>query len=255
MVAVTHAAPQAAAPQAVNAWLDSLTPVYTATDRSRFATAYETARDAFGDLRHAEGERLIDRALGTAGILAAQRLDPDSLTSALLVGLPNVPAYDDARVVTAFGADVSTLIGGVARMDVVHAAADANAGADSQQRSAQAENLRKMLLAMVEDIRVVLIKLAERTQALRFLMNGDERLRREAAREVMDIYAPLANRLGLWELKWELEELSLSALETVEYKQVAKLIDERRLDRERYIREVPTVLRGELAAVDLNADL
>src|SRR6478672_11552445 len=255
MVAVTHAAPQAAVPQAVNAWLDTLAPVYTEADRGRFATAYETARDAFGDLRHADGERLIDRALGTASILAAQRLDPDSLTAALLVGLPNVAGYDEARVVAAFGADVATLIGGVARMDVVHAAADAGAGADSQQRSAQAENLRKMLLAMVDDIRVVLIKLAERTQALRFLMNGDERLRREAAREVMDIYAPLANRLGLWQLKWELEDLSLRALEPVEYKRIAKLIDERRLDRERYIREVLSLLRRELAAVDLDADL
>ena len=83
MVAVTHAAPQAAAPQAVGAWLDTLAPVYTDADRSRFASAYEMARDAFGDARHAEGERLIDRALGTAGILAAQRLDPDSLTAAL----------------------------------------------------------------------------------------------------------------------------------------------------------------------------
>src|SRR6478735_11041870 len=103
MVAVTHAAPQAAAPQAVNAWLDSLTPVYTATDRSRFATAYETARDAFGDLRHAEGEPLIARALGTAGILAAQRLDPDSLTASLLVGLPASAKYEHDSVTAAFG--------------------------------------------------------------------------------------------------------------------------------------------------------
>src|SRR6478672_10570806 len=255
MVAVTHAAPQAAVPQAVNAWLDTLAPVYTEADRGRFATAYETARDAFGDLRHADGERLIDRALGTASILAAQRLDPDSLTAALLVGLPNVAGYDEARVVAAFGADVATLIGGVARMDVVHAAADAGAGADSQQRSAQAENLRKMLLAMVDDIRVVLIKLAERTQSLRFLMNGDELLRRAAAREVMDIYAPLANRLGLWQLKWELEDLSLRAIEPAEYKRIARLIDERRLDRERYIREVLALLRRELTAVDLDADV
>src|SRR5678816_4775382 len=99
----------------------------------------------------------------------------------------------------------------------------------------RAENLRKMLLAMVDDIRVVLIKLAERTQSLRFLMNGDERLRREAAREVLDIYAPLANRLGLWQLKWELEDLSLRAIEPAEYKRIARLIDERRQDRERYI--------------------
>jgi len=255
MVAVTHAAPQAAAPQAVSAWLAALAPVYTDADRSHFASAYETARNAFGDARHPEGERLIDRSLGTAGILAAQRLDPDSLTASLLVGLPNVAGYDERRVIADFGADVATLINGVARMDVVHAAVDANAGADSQQRSAQAENLRKMLLAMVDDIRVVLIKLAERTQSLRFLMNGDERLRREAAREVLDIYAPLANRLGLWQLKWELEDLSLRAIEPAEYKRIARLIDERRLDRERYIREVLALLRKELAAVDLDADV
>src|SRR5689334_6341836 len=189
MVAVTHAAPQAAAPQAVRAWLDSLADVYTDTDRARFAAAHEIAREALGDAQNADGEPMLARALGTAGILAAQRLDPDSLTSALLIGLPALDDYDERRVVSEFGTDVATLIGGVARMNSVHALA----AAESDQRAVQAENLRKMLLAMVEDIRVVLIKLAERTQALRFLMTGYEVQRRNAAREVMDVYAPLAN--------------------------------------------------------------
>ncbi len=92
------------------------------------------------------------------------------------------------------------------------------AGSTPAERAAQAENLRKMLLAMVEDIRVVLIKLAERTQALRYLIGGDEALRRQAAREVTDLFAPLANRLGVWQLKWELEDLSLRALEPAVYK-------------------------------------
>jgi GTP pyrophosphokinase len=195
---------------------------------------------------------MLARALGTAGILAAQRLDPDSLTSALLIGLPARADYDERPVVSEFGADVATLIGGVARMDSVHALA---AGAQSEQRAVQAENLRKMLLAMVDDIRVVLIKLAERTQALRFLMSGDEARRREAAREVMDIYAPLANRLGLWQLKWELEDLSLRALEPTEYKRIARLIDERRLDRERYIGQVVTLLRNELDSIGISAEV
>jgi GTP pyrophosphokinase len=240
MVAITHAAPQAAAPQAVGAWLDSLAPVYTAADRSRFAAAYDAARAGFGDARNTDGERLIERALGTAGILAAQRLDPESLTAALLVGMPTAGGYDERRLAAAFGADVVTLVNGVARMDAVHALAS---GGDGPQGHAQAENLRKMLLAMVEDIRVVLIKLAERTQSLRFLMNGDEALRRSAAREVMDIYAPLANHLGLWQLKWELEDLSLRATEPAEYQRIARLIDERRLDRERYIGGVVALLR------------
>jgi GTP pyrophosphokinase len=252
MVAVTHAAPQAAAPHAVSAWLDSLATVYTDADRARFAAAYDMARAALRDLRHAEGEPLIERALGTASILAAQRFDADSLTASLLVGLPGVEGYDERRVAAAFGPDVAALLGGVTRMDSVHALA---IGADSHQRAVQAENLRKMLLAMVGDIRVVLIKLAERTQALRFLMNGDATQRASVAREVMDVYAPLANRLGLWQLKWELEDLSLRALEPNEYKRIARLIDERRADRERYIREVVSLLDRELAAVGLAAEV
>jgi GTP pyrophosphokinase len=166
--------------------------------------------------------------------------------------LPNVAGYDAQRIVGEFGANVEALVSGVARMDSVHAQAS---GADSHQRAVQAENLRKMLLAMVSDIRVVLIKLAERTQALRFLTSGSESGRRAVAREVMDVYAPLANRLGLWQLKWELEDLSLRALEPVEYKRIARLIDERRADRERYIRDVMSLLRRELAAVGLAADI
>jgi len=252
MVAVTHAAPQAAAPQAVGAWLESLSPVYSNADRERFAAAYEFARQALGDLRGADGEPLIARALGAAGILAAQGLDPDSLTAALLIGLPEAPGYERDRVVATFGADVATLVEGVARMNSVQALA---IGADGEQRAAQAENLRKMLLAMVEDIRVVLIKLAERTQALRHLMGSEGGGRRVAAREVMDVYAPLANRLGIWQLKWELEDLSLRALEPDEYQRIARLIDERRLDRERYIRDVIATLQRELAAAGLAADV
>ena len=252
MVAVTHAAPQAAAPQAVAAWLSSLAPVYTDADRERFAAAYEMARARFGDARGPDGEPLIETALGAATILAAQRLDPDSLTAALLLGLPGVPGFDAAAIEAAFGEDVATLVVGAARMDSVHAVA---AGADAHERALQAENLRKMLLAMVEDIRVVLIKLAERTQAMRWLMTGDEARRRAVAREVIDVYAPLANRLGVWQLKWELEDLSLRALEPDEYRRIARLLDERRLDRERYIENVLAVLKRELAEVGLAAEV
>jgi GTP pyrophosphokinase len=252
MVAVTHAAPQTAAPQAVQAWLDALSSVYGDADRERFAAAYRMASEAVGELRGGDGERLIERAIGTAGILAAQRLDPDSITAGLLVGLPDASGYDRERVTAAFGEDVATLVDGVARMSSVHALA---VGADSQQRAMQAENLRKMLLAMVGDIRVVLIKLAERTQALRYLMGTATGDPRASAREVMDVYAPLANRLGLWQLKWELEDLSLRALEPDEYKRIARLLDERRLDRERYIRDVVATLRRELEAAGLAADV
>ena len=177
MVAVTQAAPQAAAPQAVGAWLDSLAPVYTDADRERFAAAYEMARERVGDARGADGEPLIERALGTAGILAAQRLDPDSLTASLLVGLP---------VVGRVRADASPRHSAPTSRRSSRASRGWTRCRRGRRRRraaarAQAENLRKMLLAMVEDIRVVLIKLAERTQALRYLdhrRRGRRRTRR-----------------------------------------------------------------------------
>ena len=252
MITATRAAPQAAAPQAVATWLDALPPVYTEADRSRFASAYALAQERLADARADDGEALIERALGTATIVAAQALDPDSITAALLHPLPGRPGFDATTIESRFGHDVANLIIGVAKMDSVRATA---AGADAAERAAQAENLRKMLLAMVEDIRVVLIKLAERTQALRWLMIGDEARRRAVAREVTDVYAPLANRLGVWQLKWELEDLSLRALEPAEYRRIALLLDERRADRERYIDTVVAELGRELAAAGVRAEV
>ncbi|HJU22279.1 MAG TPA: bifunctional (p)ppGpp synthetase/guanosine-3',5'-bis(diphosphate) 3'-pyrophosphohydrolase [Casimicrobiaceae bacterium] len=249
MVAVTHAAPRA-----LGAWLDSLSSIYGDADRERFLAAYEVAQERVGGAATDDGEPWMARALGTATILAAQRFDPDSITAALLIGLPASGQYERDRIASAFGPDVATLVEGVARMNSVQTAPVTGT---SEQRTAQAENLRKMLLAMVEDIRVVLIKLAERTQALRYLMASSIAGTHvaKAAREVMDVYAPLANRLGVWQVKWELEDLSLRALEPTEYQRVARLLDGRRLDRERYIGEVARTLSRELHAAGLDADV
>jgi GTP pyrophosphokinase len=252
MVAVLHAAPQAAAPQAVSAWLASLVPEYSDAERGSFADAIEFARAHTQGAAMADGEPALDRALGTATILAALKLDADSLRAALLLGVPVAGAFDADEIRSRFGDDVATLVAGVARMGGIRASAE---GATKEERAAQAENLRKMLLAMVEDIRVVLIKLAERTQALRFLMSGDAQWRERTAHEVLDLFAPLANRLGVWQLKWELEDLSLRALEPATYKSIASLLDERRVDRERYIDEVVQTLRLELSDAGIAADV
>ncbi len=229
---------------AVAAWLDSLAGDYSAAERETFAAAVDYARQRTGAATMAEGEPALDRALGTASILAALKLDPASIVAALLLGLPAAGRFDRDEIAAKFGADVATLVAGVTRMGDIRATP---ASSTKDERAAQAENLRKMLLAMVEDIRVVLIKLAERTQALRRLMGGDADWRARTAREVIDLFAPLANRLGVWQLKWELEDLSLRALEPDAYRSIAKLLDERRVDRERYIDEVITTLRRELA--------
>ena len=175
MVAVLHAAPQTAAPQAVAAWLDTLAGDYPADERASFAAAFEYARERCGDAARPDGEPLLDRALGTATILAGLKLDAGSIRAALLLGLPGAGAFDADDVAARFGADVATLVAGVARMGEIRARRRTG---DAEERAAQAESLRKMLLAMVEDIRVVLIKLAERTQALRY---ADDRRRGSCA--------------------------------------------------------------------------
>src|SRR6266568_764454 len=185
-------------------------------------------------------------------MLARLKLAAVSVRSALLLGAPEMKEFDAGIVAEKFGAEVAELIAGISRMGAIRAAARSAAG---DERDAQAENLRKMLLAMVGDIRVVLIKLAERTQALRFLVGTEGDTRVQAARETQDLFAPLANRLGVWQLKWELEDLSLRALEPQTYKQIAELVDERRLDRAHYIEEVKAALKRELAAAGLRADV
>ena len=194
----------------------------------------------------------LDRALGAATILAGLKLDPDSIRAALLLGLPVAGTFEPDAIAAEFGADVATLVAGVARMGVIRTAPSTG---NPDERAAQAENLRKMLLSMVEDIRVVLIKLAERTQALRALMAGDEVLRKQVAREVLDLFAPLANRLGVWQLKWELEDLCLRALEPDAYRSIAGMLDERRLDRQNYIEDVLATLQRELKVADVAAEV
>ncbi len=255
MVAVAHSAPEASAPQAVAAWLATLRGVYPQDDLDAFEAALVDARERCGDVRGRDGEPLIDRALGAATILAGLKLDAGTVRAALLTGLPGANAFDPDDVGARYGADVATLVAGTARMDEIRAMPPQG---DADERAAQAERLRKMLLAMVEDIRVVLIKLAERTAALRYLMAGGIEMseaRQRAAREVLELFAPLANRLGVWQLKWELEDLSLRALEPETYKAIAKMLDERRLDRQRYIEDVVALLRRELAAAGIKAEV
>jgi len=255
MVAVSHPVLESAAPDAVAGWLGALSAVYPAEDRRAFEAALDYARERCGNERGRDGELLIERAIGTAMIVAALKLDAGTVRAALLIGLAGAHAFDPEDVATRFGGDTATLVAGAARMDEIRATPPQG---DSNERAAQAERLRKMLLAMVEDIRVVLIKLAERTAALRFLIaGGSERkeARQQAAREVLELFAPLANRLGVWQLKWELEDLSLRALEPDTYKSIASLLDERRLDRQRYIEDVIAILARELESAGVRGEI
>ncbi len=227
-------------------WLFSLEAVYSDAQREVLKRALDWLADHAAGAVVDTGADLAGHSLGTAAILAGMRFDVETVAAALLCGLPDAALTRD-KLAKAFGAHLTALVEGAAklsRMDRLLTELVAEGG--------QSEALRQMLLAMTDDIRVVLIKLAERTQALRELANvaagQDESLRRKIAGDVRELYAPLANRLGVWQLKWELEDLSCRYLEPETYKQIASLLDERRLDREWYIEQVIKQLADALRA-------
>ncbi len=226
-------------------WLLSLEDRYPEDQRQVLKLALESVSNDGGDTLADSGETLLTHALGTAAILAAMRFDVETVAAALLCGLPEKSLKHETLLIR-FGAHLTALVEGAAklsRMDHLFTALNAEGG--------QSEALRQMLLAMADDIRVVFIKLAERTQALRELADKDEALRRKAANEVRELYAPLANRLGVWQLKWELEDLTCRYLEPDTYRQIAKQLDERRLDREWYIEQILKHLSETLIAAGI----
>ena len=153
-----------------------------------------------------------------------------------------------------FGARVTELAQGVARMAMIEGVSARAAGTGAQ--AAQHEGLRKMLLAMAQDMRVVLAKLADHTQTMRYAVRcEDPQVRNDAARLALDIFAPLANRLGVWQIKWELEDLALRILEPHAYRRIAAQLDEKRASREQYIASAISVLRDELARAGIKAEI
>ena len=243
----------------LEAWLDHALSVDPALDREALKAACEFARDAEQQANAAqnlwaEGNSSFQTGLEIAEILAALKLDQDSLVAAVIYRAVREGKTTLKAVQERFGPVVAKLIEGVLRMAAISASLNPR---DSLVLGSQAqvENLRKMLVAMVDDVRVALIKLAERTCAIRAVKNADDEKRHRVAREVFDIYAPLAHRLGIGHIKWELEDLSFRYLEPEQYKQIAKLLHERRLDREQYIADVMQQLRTELEATGIKADL
>lgn len=195
-----------------------------------------------GELNTESGVPLPAHVLATAMLLDGMQFDTDTVAAALLSGLPEAHLSPDG-LQSRFGTQLAALTGGAARLNRMDALLSQLAG-----EGGQSEALRQMLLAMTDDIRVVLIKLAERVQTLREAATSGEDLRRKLGHDARELYAPLANRLGVWQLKWELEDLSCRYLEPDTYKHIAKLLDERRLDREWYIEGVLKRLNEELAS-------
>ena len=209
----------------------------------------------YGDHTLRTGEPTLRHALGMALIAVALKLDLDTRLAALLFAVVEYVDEPSEEVERRFGRNVARLTDGMARLNGLRLITRKAAQSAATDVRAQTEVLRKMVLAMVEDIRVVLLRLASRTQTLRYLTEHDSDSKEELARESMDLYAPLANRLGVWQLKWELEDLSFRFLEPQTYKRIAKMLDERRVEREAFIETSIARLKDDLAAAGVQADV
>ena len=214
--------------------------------------AIELADQAHAGQTRASGEPYISHTVAVAEILAGLRLDSETLIAAILHDTVEDTALTLEEIEAAFGAGVARLVNGVTKMNVIDQQALDGEGVREQLHS---ESLRKMLLAMAEDVRVVLIKLADRLHNMRTLKYLPEAKQRRIARETLDIYAPLANRLGIWQLKWELEDLAFRFLDPEAYHGIARQLDERRADRERYIEEVIATLETQLDKQGIRAEI
>ncbi|MGH8692027.1 MAG: RelA/SpoT family protein [Burkholderiales bacterium] len=232
MVSVVQLHPQSGA-----AALEPLAAGLGAPERSLIGRALEFAEPLYAGQLLSTGEPAWGHALGLAANLAAIGLDAPGRAAGVLFAAPKY-LEDPDKLRAAFGEEIAALASGVEKLYQLRLATRGTA-------AEQNEVLRKMVLGMVEDVRVVLIRLASRTQTLRWFSKNRSPEIQSYARETLDIYAPLANRLGVWQLKWELEDLSFRYLEPELYKRIAQMLDERRLEREQYIaRAVKTLADG-----------
>ena len=222
-------------------------------DATALHSAEPLARRYYGEQTLGTGEHALTHAAAVAATLQALGQDQHAVTAGWLFALPHFINDWRAALDTTTSAEVMQMLDGLARL---HKLRDITRSVAVDNDAAQTETLRKMLLAMVADVRVVLIRLASRLQTLRYLVkSGDEEQGRAAARETLSFYAPLANRLGVWQLKWELEDLSFRLLEPALYKQIAGQLDAKRAARERFISDTITALTRELEDAGISAEI
>ena len=217
--------------------------------------AYQFALKAHGNQLRQSGEPFITHPLETAMIVADLQLDETSIAAALLHDVPEDCGIPFSEIESRFGAEVTKLVEGVTRLDKISSQVQTAGLKKIAESDAQVESLRKMFVAMAEDVRVVLIKLADRLHNMRTLKALTPEKQQKIAQETMDIYAPLAHRLGMWQLRWELEDLAFRYLQPDKYREVARLVAARRATREKYIAQVIKILRDELEKAGIKAEV
>ncbi|MEO8091332.1 MAG: bifunctional (p)ppGpp synthetase/guanosine-3',5'-bis(diphosphate) 3'-pyrophosphohydrolase [bacterium] len=215
-------------------------------DREAVERAFAFACERHADQRRRSGEDFITHPVEVAKICAGLRLDTETLCAGLLHDTVEDTSASLQEVEELFGEPIAQLVDGVTKLT----------GITFQSRDEhQAENYRKMMVAMATDVRVILIKLADRLHNMRTLDALPKPKQLEKARETLEIYAPLAHRLGIHAIKWELEDLSFARLHPRKYEEIKKLVAQQREERERYVTEAGEFLNGELREVGIEAEI
>ncbi len=213
-------------------------------------SAYDFALNAHKGQLRKSGDPYMEHPLQTAITLADLQLDAATLAAALLHDVPEDCGIPLSKIEAKFGPEVSKLVDGTTKLGRL----SLHRG-EASKRESQAQNLRKMLIAMAADLRVVFIKLADRLHNMHTLGALSPEKRRSIAQETLEIYAPLAHRLGIWQIKWQLEDLAFRYLEPQQYHKVARLIAARRAERETFITEITKTLKQELDKADIKAEI
>ncbi len=217
-----------------------------AFDRELLTRAFAVAASQHHAQLRASGEAYLNHPVGTADVCADLRLDSATLAAALLHDVVEDTGMSIEAVREQFGDEVALLVDGVTKLSQI---------SFRTVEEEQAENIRKMIIAMAKDIRVILIKLADRLHNMRTLGYLGKEKQIQKARETLEVYAPLAHRLGIESVRWELEDLSFATLHPRKYAEVQRMVSQRRADRERDIDEARAILDRELAAVSIEAEI
>jgi GTP pyrophosphokinase len=243
---------------------DQLVQGLSAEDGARVLAALDLASAAYGDKTCSSGQSAFDFAVGVASTLAFLRIDAETRIAGLMFEATLLDPSQAPNIEPRFGPAVAELVSGVRQLirlrelTQTHPASAPGRGKNAaQQAVAQVETLRKMLLAMASDMRVVLVRLASCVTTLRYFadIKRFDEVTHAYGRETLDLYAPLANRLGIWQLKWELEDLSFRFIEPETYKRIAKMLEEKRMMREGFVSSSITRLQNELNSAGIKAEV
>ena len=234
----------------------------TAIESERVINALEFVSPFYVNRNVITEQNALQFVIGVVSTLAMLKSDVDTRMAGLLFELPELNPLAAEQIESRFGKEIADLVLGIRRLmrlrDAMLTQHDVGRGKNEAEKTAsQMETLRKMVLAMATDMRVVLVRLASRVTTLRYFADckREDGAAQQYASETMDLYAPLANRLGVWQLKWELEDLSFRFLEPIQYKRIAKMLEEKRLERESFVVSAIARLKAELKAVGVDADV